>query len=775
MIIQIEKNKMTLSSQLGWYDGGVPDCSYAWVDATIERPSGRNLLGSLGVDGTKPGSKVFKLYKRHWNIQSKKVRRVWHDLRPNDVVQMIPRANYPGWTCLVREASIKITYTSDATSKDQSQIADENTPSSRQGTFSLTYPARLDSEDHQVRILVVQPAMSSDEPIVCSLITTYLPSGKSFDALSYCWGAASSMDLLTVNGQDISVSSSVTAALRRLRHETNELAIWVDQICINQGDDDERDEQVRLMAEIYSSAAQVHVWLGEGDVATWTALRIIRDSFNVNHQVCPGGAACKCDGTTHTLEVEAFKSRHRQGEPSFKLMHEVFFTHVKNEHGELASAAGMVNNLQLTTLMSTLYINPWFRRVWVLQEALLAQETLVHCGKEIVPWKEVQQVSNWLSKIHQPGYLVPHITMPHIWGLLRSQNGQAKELALLNVFRHGLEMRATDHRDKLFALLSFARGTARGTRVPSPIRTSYRKKVEQVLADFTVWWIRGHQSLSILSLIHSHRDRTWQRLRCGSETPQLESPTWAVPNEGQAKWARMTLDAQFDFRASGDSVPDTELLQQALREPTLKLQLKGFELTTIRDIVHLSLAQSSEPLTESAKELLEVFDLLFDPCGRHGTWNSKFKGLNWSRSPFVGADRLRQELLDHENTHSYWKQKEPQAALQLPRDVPEDMTAEQQIVIKNTGLPSCLDPFLFVAENGSIGICPWMAEKGDLIAILCGGKVPYLLRPIRNVGAEANEVSFQLIGECYVMGVMDGIWFRRQLEQGLEPRTFVMI
>lgn len=237
----------------------------------------------------------------------------------------------------------------------------------------------------------------------------------------------------------------------------------------------------------------------------------------------------------------------------------------------------------------------------------------------------------------------------------------------------------------------------------------------------------------------------------------------------------MTLDAQFDFCASGDSVPDKELLQQALLEPTLKLQLRGLELSTIRDIVHLSLAQSSEPLTESAKELLEVFDLLFDPCGRHRTWNSKFKGLNWSRSPFVGADRLRQELFDHVNTHSCWKQQEPHTALQLPRGVPGNMTAETQIVITSTGLPACLDPFLFVAENGSIGICPWMAEKGDVVAMLCGGKVPYLLRPNRNVDVEANEVSFQLIGECYVMGAMDGIWFKRQLEQGLKPRTFVMI
>ncbi|KAK2603388.1 hypothetical protein N8I77_009852 [Diaporthe amygdali] len=404
----------------GWYIGGIPEASYAWVDATIERPSGRNLLGSLSVQCTEPGSLDYKVYNRRWDTQSKKVQRVWHDLQPGDVVQMIPRANYPGWTCLVREACINIIYNA---SQKEASPAGGTTPSSRGETPSLIYPCRLDSENHMIRMLLVEPALSADEPLICSLTTTRLPPGRPFDALSYCWGAGSSMDVLNVNGQDLSVSSSVTAALRRLRHEKHEVAIWIDQICINQHDVDERDEQIRLMAEIYSSAAQVHVWLGEGDVATWTALRIIRDSFNVNYKVCPGGAACKCHDTAHALEVETFNSRQRHGKPSFKLMHEVLFAHVKNEHG----------------------------------------------------------------------------------------------------------------------------------------------------------------------------------------------------------------------------------------------------------------------------------------------------------------------------------------------------------------LPSCLDPFLFEAENGSIGICPWMAEKGDVVVILYGGKVPYLLRPNRNVDVGINEVFFQFIGECYVMGAMDDMWFKRQVEEGSKPQMFTII
>lgn len=697
---------------------------------------------------------------------------------------MIPRANYQGWACLVREAYIKIGY------KPAEKVVAQQAPDgiTRSEPPLPIYTSRLDSKGHEVRILVVEPALSADDPITCSLTTTRLPSDQPFDALSYCWGSGASKKLLAINGQDVLVSSSVVAALRRLRPEKQALAVWIDQICINQRDVDERNEQVRLMSEIYSHAERVHVWLGDGDVATWTALRIVRDSFNMNYQICPGGAAaCQCQGTTpHTLEIATLQSRHRDRKPSFKFMEEVFFAHVRNEHGELAEAAGTVNNLQLTTLMSTLFINPWFRRVWVLQEALLAQDAIVHCGAESVPWREVLQMSDWLAKIHQPLYHVPHITMPHVWSLLRPQHGgqHVTELELLDVFTHGLELKATDPRDKLFALLSFAKGTGKGTDVPSPIRSTYSKSLEQVLADFTVWWIRENRSLSILSRVHSHRDRTWRRLRRGPETSQLSSPTWTIPYEGQAKWARITLDAQFDFHASEDTVPDEQLLDGTLSRPDdLRLRLKGFKVTSIKEFFHLSLEEYTKPLIQPARKLLQVFDVLLDPCGRHQTWNSKFKGLDWVKPPTMGADRLKQDVFDHANTHVSWEQQweqqqeqQPQPALRIPRHMSDDLVADKQPATgTSTGLPTCLDPFLFEAENGSVGICPWMAEKGDLVVILHGGKVPYLLRPVKNIESGTSEGLFQFIGECYVMGAMKGKWFRNQTEKNVEPQTFTII
>lgn len=349
-------------------------------------------MGNLGVHSNTPGTTEFNVHSMRWDIQSTKIQRVWHDLQPGDVVQMIPRANYAGWACLVREARIRIEY---EPSQKVVETNEDTAPSSGGKTPWPMYPSRLDSEDHQVRILVVEPASSADEPIVCSLVTTPLSSAPPFDALSYCWGAETSREVLRIDGLlggDLSVSRSVVAALRRLRpkEQASKLAIWIDQICINQRDFDERKEQVRLMAEIYSGAARVHVWLGEGDVATWTALRIVRNTFNARHGVCPGGAACKCGCrgtyTAHALELEDFRATVREHQmPTWHLLNWAFVALVRNEHGELAEAAGGVNNLQLTTLMSTLFVNPWFRRVWVLQEALLARDAVVHCGEEVVP------------------------------------------------------------------------------------------------------------------------------------------------------------------------------------------------------------------------------------------------------------------------------------------------------------------------------------------------------------------------------------------------------
>lgn len=68
---------------------------------------------------------------------------------------------------------------------------------------------------------------------------------------------------MLLSGHEFSIYQSVDAALRRLRRDSGVRVLWIDAICINQEDNDEKGVQVPLMRQIYQQASQVCVYLGE--------------------------------------------------------------------------------------------------------------------------------------------------------------------------------------------------------------------------------------------------------------------------------------------------------------------------------------------------------------------------------------------------------------------------------------------------------------------------------------------------------------------------------
>jgi hypothetical protein len=98
-----------------------------------------------------------------------------------------------------------------------------------------------------------------------------------YEALSYVWGKPDGGHSISIDGDVLSVTGNLYAALQHLRNRHWERVLWVDAVCINQGDDGEKQDQIRLMANIYSQASRVVVWLGEaGDESGDSALQEIR-------------------------------------------------------------------------------------------------------------------------------------------------------------------------------------------------------------------------------------------------------------------------------------------------------------------------------------------------------------------------------------------------------------------------------------------------------------------------------------------------------------------
>jgi len=99
-----------------------------------------------------------------------------------------------------------------------------------------------------------------------------------YDALSYVWGNPE-VTLPIYIGEhehELRVTTNLYAALLHLRNSTLERIIWIDAICIDQKNGEEKAQQIPLMAKIYSQASRVLVWLGEAADNSDQALEEIR-------------------------------------------------------------------------------------------------------------------------------------------------------------------------------------------------------------------------------------------------------------------------------------------------------------------------------------------------------------------------------------------------------------------------------------------------------------------------------------------------------------------
>lgn len=100
---------------------------------------------------------------------------------------------------------------------------------------------------------------SSSNELSGTLRIVNLANSPHFTALSYVWGDESSLSTLICNGCDVPDTKSCFEALSSLRRIYGGITIWVDAVCINQKDDEEKRSQIPLIGEIYSWAQLVYV------------------------------------------------------------------------------------------------------------------------------------------------------------------------------------------------------------------------------------------------------------------------------------------------------------------------------------------------------------------------------------------------------------------------------------------------------------------------------------------------------------------------------------
>lgn len=134
----------------------------------------------------------------------------------------------------------------------------------------------LDLTKHQIRLLRLKPWLNPPGLISCEIQIFDLQTFPSYTAISYAWGPLRPVLPIILNGKQFQVPENIwdffytTSRGFDSRSQTSPPWMWINALCIDQANGDERNHQVSLMSSISRKASNVTLWLGaSSDNTSW--------------------------------------------------------------------------------------------------------------------------------------------------------------------------------------------------------------------------------------------------------------------------------------------------------------------------------------------------------------------------------------------------------------------------------------------------------------------------------------------------------------------------
>ncbi|KAF2791852.1 HET-domain-containing protein, partial [Melanomma pulvis-pyrius CBS 109.77] len=136
---------------------------------------------------------------------------------------------------------------------------------SPRNAFSYQPLSKSSRGGFETRLIYLHPGGFND-CIYCTIYHANILEKQpqtEYTALSYVWGDATQTQSIQLGYHQLpTITTNLERALRHLRDRTSERILWVDAICINQSDWEERLSQVEQMSSVYEKAVEVRIWLG---------------------------------------------------------------------------------------------------------------------------------------------------------------------------------------------------------------------------------------------------------------------------------------------------------------------------------------------------------------------------------------------------------------------------------------------------------------------------------------------------------------------------------
>jgi Heterokaryon incompatibility protein (HET) len=121
---------------------------------------------------------------------------------------------------------------------------------------------KFDSQEKAIRLIKLRRRYPGCD-ISCSLERYSLTESPPYEAISYTWGNSVKDHLVFFDGRWLPTTRNVHSILHDLSSYSRARWIWIDAVCINQNDLEEKNPQVEMMGEIYHTAERVVVWLDD--------------------------------------------------------------------------------------------------------------------------------------------------------------------------------------------------------------------------------------------------------------------------------------------------------------------------------------------------------------------------------------------------------------------------------------------------------------------------------------------------------------------------------
>jgi hypothetical protein len=347
----------------------------------------------------------------------------------------------------------------------------------------------LSTAENQIRLLVIRGGEKDDE--LSFFMNRYPIGGITYMALSYVWGDSADTENIKINRKTVAIRKNLANALRYLRPWMKTLItdsppvlnLWVDSLCINQSDPEEKNHQVKLMKKIYSNATVVYSWLGI-DANTAEAFK---DVQRIRIQI---------------EEHEAWKRDHLSW---IKNCPDLSKSDESTVSSENPTGNATWNRLKL------LASNEYWTRTWIVQEIVLGETIFFSCRGEILKDIDIRALYLWHKSLMENKPTAPPdvdericqcLTDEEFWVPFRNLLAICERRALhefhsseaaipmKEIGNFSTTLKATNPKDKIYGLLSLAEAPG-----DLPVEVNYNNSIGEVYRDYFRHILEKNRSL----------------------------------------------------------------------------------------------------------------------------------------------------------------------------------------------------------------------------------------------------------------------------------------